>query len=124
MQQLTTTVKKSELVEILNKNKEAHRGLFEKAIAEYRESAILELESWLKLIKSGQSIRAYTQLHVPEDHTDDYARVIRMMSMHQNETVELTENQFAQYVMDEWGWKTEFQSAMLSNSTYSATLPR
>ena len=57
-------------------------------------------------IKARKLERIHVSLPVPEDHTRDYDRVIRMVEMHRGETLELDQEHFAQYVMDDWGWRT------------------
>lgn len=47
----------------------------------------------------------------PEDHTADYDRVIDMFELAKTELITLNEQQFAQYVRDEWEWKTRVLTA-------------
>jgi hypothetical protein len=51
------------------------------------------------------------------NQTKDYDRVLKMLDMTTDEVVVLSEDDFAQYVMDEWQWKEQFSQI---NSTYSA----
>lgn len=117
-----TVVKREELLVILDKNRSAHRAEFEKAIGEYREACIMELERWLERAKKGVHFAAYTKLQLPQDHTKDYDRVIQMVQMHQEPTIRLDEQTFANYVRDEWSWKDQFYTAGASNKAYSAQL--
>jgi hypothetical protein len=39
--------------------------------------------------------------------------VIRMVEMHKGETLELDQEYFAQYVMDDWGWRTSLLDTAL-----------
>lgn len=45
---------------------------------------------------------------MPVDHTDDYERAREMYTMSIDDVIELTENEFDQLVLDNWGWKGEF----------------
>jgi hypothetical protein len=47
-------------------------------------------------------------LLVPEDHTEDYDRVLTMARMSVDEVGELSEDEFAMYVMDQWSCKNAF----------------
>jgi len=83
------TVKKSELLEAMKKNREAHRATFLEAQIGYREDVIKELDSMLAEARDGKKIRRSVALVEPKDHTSDYDRVILMLT-------------------DDWGWKHEF----------------
>lgn len=59
----------------------------------------------------------------PENHTTDYDRVIDMLELAQNAEIELDEQEFAQYVRDEWTWKRVFaETAGFYNSKFGARL--
>lgn len=109
------TVKKEELLEVLKKNRENHRGMFLKAQEGYRKFAIDKLDCMLKDAREGKQIRQQIGLVEPEDHTKDYDRVIRMLEMSQADEITLSERQFSQYVLDEWGWIESFTA---TNSRY------
>jgi hypothetical protein len=49
-------------------------------------------------------------LPVPEVHTDDYDRILRMLKMHTEPTIELTEEAAMHLVDDQWGWSKSFAS--------------
>jgi hypothetical protein len=98
-----------DLLDILGKNKESHRSQFEEAIDGYKEAVEKWLCERLEIIKSGRQVTdLYFTGPLPEDHTKDYDRVIRMLNMTTEDQIELTETDFSQYVMDEWGWKQKF----------------
>ena len=102
---LTVSVGKPELLDALKKNRAQHRKIFEEALDGYRKKAIEMLEQNIANIKAGKVERIYVSLPMPEDHTKDYDRVIRMLEMHRGETLQLDQRYFAQYVMDDWGWR-------------------
>lgn len=111
-------VKRSELLSALQENREKHRTIFLEAQVGYREQAIKELDAMLAEAKAGKRIRRSVMLTEPQDQTADYDRAIRMMEMSQDELIELSETDFAQYVLDDWQWKRQF---LHSNRAYSAT---
>lgn len=102
------TVDKTDLLKILNENRAKHRAVFDAAIAGYRADAIHELNNRITLLEKGKSPKLGLGMVVPQDHTRDYDRVIRMVTMHQGDTIELNEGTFAMYVEDDWSWKREF----------------
>lgn len=111
-------VNKSEILDVLKKNRETHRKIFLEALTGYRETAIKLLEEKLALARSGKRIELSFRLTQPMDQTSDYDRAIRMLEMSINQDIELSEHDFENYVMDNWDWKRQFLS---SNSAYSST---
>ena len=102
------TVKKDELLTALKKNREEHRTTFLDAQKGYREDVIKELDQMLKDAREGKNIRRSVALIEPQDHTRDYDRAIRMLTMCVKEEIFITEQEFSQYVQDDWGWKAQF----------------
>ena len=112
----TVKIKRDELLEVVKKNRAAHRQIFEEAQGGYRKAVIKELDAMLAEARSGKRIRRTVSLVEPVDQTREYDRVIRMLEMSADDTVELQNHEFAQYVMDDWTWKRAF---LASNMHYS-----
>lgn len=114
------TVKKSELLEKLKKNRGEHSETFEKALKGYQTKVIESLEHLLADARKGKAIdhNVLSRLPVPMNQTKDYDQAILMLQMHQEETIEITNEQFACFVMDQWTWRDAMVHA---NSTYAAT---
>lgn len=93
------------LLEAVISNRNAHRDLFIKAQEGYRKAVISELDRMLVEAREGKSIRRTITLPEPSDHTKDYDRVIRMLEMSTDETIDLKACEFDNYVMDNWEWK-------------------
>ena len=110
-------VQKSELIEKLKENRSNHRAIFEKALKGYRKKAIEVLDAALLDAKEGRHINTYIKLTEPIDQRKDYDRAIAMLEMSIDEEIEVTESEFAQYVLDDWDWKQQF---MFTNSAYLA----
>jgi len=111
-------VNRNELLDVVRKNREQHRKIFEEAIEGYRSAAIKELDAMLNEAKAGKRIRRTDSLVEPVDQTREYNKVIRMLEMSTEDVIELQEHEFSQYVLDDWGWKGQF---LASNSAYSST---
>lgn len=108
-------VKRDDLLAKVRENREQHHSLYLKAEAGYREEAINRLKGMLKDAREGKEIRRSIELDEPENHTDDYDRVIAMLEMSSDETIELLAHEFDHYVRDNWAWKA---SAMMKASAY------
>jgi hypothetical protein len=92
--------------------------LFEEAYDEYGKRVIENLEEALKAAREQkpQEVRLHFNLVKPEDHTEDYERVLYMLELEKNEEVILTQSEFAQLVQDDWGWRGQFNASYLSNT--------
>lgn len=111
----TVTVAKTKFIERVQANRDSHRATFEKAQEGYRAFLIKELEQRLDEARRGLKIDRFIHLDEPEDHTADYDQVLEMAHMSVDETVEVTAQEFAWYVLDRWQWKQQW---VATNSTY------
>lgn len=104
----TVRLDRDEFVAKVQKNRDEHRAVFEKAVEGYRERWVCELERRLRDIRRGRAIDQYFSLPEPEDHTEDYDRILTMARMSVDEVIDLSDDEFAMYVMDQWSWKSSF----------------
>ncbi len=109
-----------DLLEILRANRDKHITTFEKAMEGYRKEWLEVLERHLDDIRAGKPIYQWTHIVEPKNQTKDYDRVIRMLELEVNETWEVGEVEFAQYVEDDWSWSHDFAtSTSYLNSKFS-----
>ncbi len=111
----TIKVIKVELLAKLKENKSKHREMFEKALEGYRQLVIEELEKRLKDARKNRKVDTFIRLTEPRDQTKDYDRAIAMLEMDVNEFVELDQNEFSHFVLDDWEWSDNFK---MSNTAY------
>ncbi len=104
----TVKIDKDDFIGRVSVNRDNHRAVFEKALDGYQRRMIEELERRLRAVRRGRAIDQYFRLPEPEDHTDDYDRVLTMAKMSVEDVIELTADDFAMYVMDQWHWKQTF----------------
>lgn len=104
-------VHKDELTEIVKENREKHRELFEQAVEGYRKRAEEILVEHIERIQAGKVEQVRVSLPAPEDHTEDYDRVLRMLDMSIDDEISLEAHDFQRYVMDDWSWKREWLAA-------------
>ena len=114
----SVTMKKSDLMNRVEKNRKEHRSLFLKAQDGYRQAVIGELNVMLAEAKERKPMRRMINLPEPEDHTADYDRVIDMIEMSIDDEVELSAQEFDWYVRDNWAWSA---LATMTNSSYVTT---
>lgn len=110
-------VAKAELLEKIQQNRSDHRAIFEEALEGFRRDAEQALERMLAGIRAGRRADVSIGMSLPRDHTGDYDRAIAMVQMSIGDTVTLSEEDFAQYVMDDWGWQRGFLSNTYGSST-------
>lgn len=111
-------VKRSELLEKVRLNRKKHVAEYEEAVAGYKKAAIQEVDRALERLRAridelqaGEVIHLQAvsfNLRVPENHAKDYDQVITMLEMSVDEELSVRSDEFACYVMDDWGWKEEF----------------
>jgi hypothetical protein len=111
-------VNKEDLAKKVAANRALHRSIFDEAVEGYHKKSLELLQSHIDEIKAGRMLRVSVSLPFPEDHTDDYDRVLAMLEMSLESEIEIDENTFASYVMDDWQWKKAF---LTTNSAYSVT---
>lgn len=115
----SVSVDKAKLVETLKTNRDEHRANFEEALEGWAKAVVAEIDRLREDALAKRKINQYISHTRPEDHTDDYDRVIAMLEWSNEGEVVLTEQEFAHYVQDNWGWS---EGWTISNSAYSASL--
>ena len=112
----TIKVKKDELLAKLVANRATHRAIFLDAQTGFREVVIHELDRRLKDARAGRAINIVFTMPAPVDQTGEYDRAIKMLEMSVDDVIELDEDQFSNFVLDEWRWK---QQVHATNSMYT-----
>lgn len=113
--QITISVDKAQLLTTLELNRRDHGTAYEKAKGGYIKVTSAQLKDYLTQLAEGELLIQRFIPAPPEDHTDDYDDVIEMMKWAQGASIELTQQQFKQYVQDDWGWK---EAWVTSNTAY------
>lgn len=111
---MNVVVNKTELLNVLRENRDAHRAIFLEALEAYKEKSIELLEKQIQNLEKGKFPIRYSNLLIPEDHTEDYNRIISMLQMDIRKEFKLEENDYASYVLDDWQWKAAWLSNTLS----------
>lgn len=111
---MITNVDRIELLNKLKENRYNHTAAFEEAFDNYSAKLIKDLQDSLKQAKARKSVKIYSHLPIPENHTEDYDAVISLLEMSKEETVELDDQDVHKYVLDRWEWERSFASNTLS----------
>lgn len=117
-------VKTEDLLKILVENRDKHSQLYKDAMEGYFVETKAKLEKKLKDIEDKKSFSSF-KVNVPRDHTEDYNRIIDMLTMSQDTELVIQSNEFNQYVRDEWishEEKSMMRAMALSSSNSAAYL--
>ena len=114
---MTVKIKKDELLAAVKANREKHKEIVDEAFTKYREMAIAELDSMIAEARAGKRIRRAVNLTEPIDQTKEYDSVIRKLSMSAEEIIEIEDQEFECFVMDNWRWKGQWEA---SNASYTS----
>ena len=132
----TVIVRRSELLEQLNRNLEQHRVDYDEAIAGYKSQLLSKIEAEFEkaketVKKSHENVVArvnklnsadipkqrdtipiidsiYISMKVPRSYASEYEAAIDMFRWDVRDTVELTYAEFTCFVRDQWDWKGLF----------------
>lgn len=110
-------INKDKLLAAVRENRTTHIEEYAEAIAAYREAMIDELKDRLDHVEGGGEVDHYIEVMKPSSHEADYDRVIAMLEFSEDDVIELTSTEFAQYVQDEWAWKREFDAVSSNYGT-------
>lgn len=102
------SIKKEELLAAITTNRDQHKKDFDEAMLGFRTAAIEAMQRNIATAAGGGEIKLGIALTIPVEHTKDYDRVIRMITMSTADEITISEAQFTQYVMDDWNWKAAF----------------
>lgn len=111
-------LKRDDLLEALRVNRDAHQAIFDEAVEGYEKEAVAKLQRYIRDIKKGGRKDISFMMPAPVNQVKDYDRVIKMVEMSIPDEIELTQQEFQMYVMDDWSWKNNF---ITTNSAYSIT---
>ena len=107
----TVRINKGELIEALTANRKTHKLEYEVSIRGWKEECIGKLEQLLQHIKDGALPDASIHIPQPDDHTKDYDLALKMLNMSVDNVVELTSEQFNQFINDDWEWKARWSAS-------------
>jgi len=115
-------VKKADLLAALKENKQKHNTIHAAAIEGYWKELEAELKANLKLARSRKEgvMDVYVRVSAPQNHEDDYEKVIHMVECHEEELIELSDQEFDAYYRNNWHWRSDFLG---SNTMYASMGP-
>ena len=107
----TINIKVSDLLPIVKQNLEKHNNVYEAAVSGYWIKAESELNNKIIQIQKKEKIEPHLNVNYPTSYSDEYKKVIRMLELTSDNTVQLTANEFDAYVRNHWQWRYSFLSS-------------
>lgn len=101
-------VKKQELLEALVKNRNVHIEDYWDAMEGYTNAAETLLKERLQKVREKFAVDLKFNIPKPVSYEKEYDRIISMVKMSVEDELTLSSQEFAQFVMDDWGWKGAF----------------
>ena len=114
----TIKVDKNELIETLKKHKVKHIEDYDKAVKAYKIESIKQLKNLIEKAENNE-LDLRLQLTEPVDNSSNYDSIISMFEWEVKDEVELTQDEFKEYVLNENSYS---QHAFTSNSMYLGNL--
>ena len=110
---------KTTLLEAVKKNRTLHEANYKEACATFHKKVLERLQSMLQeaevaAVDEPFKIPQHVNLVVPMTQLKDYDRAIAMLENSIEDVIELDANEFNQYVLDEWHWKTAFTNSTMN----------
>jgi hypothetical protein len=117
----TVRLRKDDLIAAIRGNRDGHRAAFLQAQQGWHTIVLEELERRLADARAGRKVNTIFSYPEPVDHTRDYDRVLRILDMSLDPELELSQQDFAKYVMDDWEWKAQWTQSTVA---YAAAAPK
>ena len=108
-------VNKDNLIKQIKENKEKHIEEFKKAVDAYKEEAEKQLMKELARLNTVGALDIKLDLITPVNNAENYDKILQMFEWEENEVVELQQDEFREYVQDEFDFAV---TARMSNSMY------
>lgn len=108
-------VKKSDLIERIQANKEQHTKDFKAAKAAYKKEALRQLEELKRKVEEG-ALDIRLNLVSPQDVAEKYDQKAEMFQWEVADEVELTQDEFKDYVQDDFDFA---RTAKFANMSYT-----
>ena len=115
---MKTEINKESLLSTMIKNRDKHKIEYREAIEGYRAEVIKKLLNLIKKLKNKEIPNISIELPIPVNHVKDYNRVIKMIEADLRARIDLTEEEFTKYVLDDWSWKSLWSH---TNALYSSS---
>lgn len=129
----TVKINKEKLLNKLQQNLNDHKLIYKETIEIWQTEVRLALKDALNKARSGKEFITDLDLEEPQCHIDHYKQIIEMIKWEEEDTIELDQREFNQFILDRWDWQYGFlntaniyssSSSSSSSSASSALITR
>lgn len=107
------TYDRKTILDALKQNRIEHEKTYHDAYEGFKLEVVEQLEASLKKAKAGEAYPVNIDATKPVHYLKDYDRTIRMFEMTNQNQIQLTTEEFNQYVMNDWRWNSSFESSTI-----------
>lgn len=110
-----TRMDRKKLLAVVKKNRETHLADYAEAIVEYRKQSQIKLQEALD--KRNETLDSYLgntisiSLPVPLNMVEQYDEIISQLEFSADKIIELSQQEFQNYVLDKWSAAAKASSA-------------
>lgn len=110
------TITKSKLVAHITSNRKKHADEYTAMVKGYRKKCKEIFEKNLKILEAELPKDTPPEFEplpdLPKHHLEEYDKLSRMLSWETNDRVTLSEQEFMNYIEDNWYWKTTWRTSL------------
>ena len=110
-------INRKKIIARIEKNKKVHIAEYKKAVIAYKEEALRQLDELLVEAADGR-LNIQLNLISPIDNSKRYDEIKEMFQWEISTNVELTQDEFKDYVQDE---SSSTRTTMMTNALYMST---
>lgn len=101
-------VERDRLLSTLQENRAKHVEEYTTAVEQYRVEAEKALRKRALEVRDGKTLKTAIDLPEPRSFEEEYDRAIAMVEWSTEPQIELDEQDFRAFVLDEWNWRGHF----------------
>lgn len=115
-------VTKEFLLNVLKENKQVHLQEYDDALRVYHETLILHYQDKIEDLECFTTenildMDTAFDLIKPKSYADKYDLIIDMLECSVDEFVDISQDEYRQYVKDEWNWSQQFNMVKMAYSS-------
>jgi hypothetical protein len=108
----TVKVEKAKVLETLRQNKKIHHEEYEEAMNGWIVKAKEKMLDIITQLQSEKARETKIEIHLPKpvSFEKEYEKTIKMIELEISNEIEISNEEFEKFFLDEWEWKHNFLS--------------
>jgi len=103
------TLAKAELIAVITSNQLTHNQEYAEMMQAFKVEVATETKAMIEFNASREKdFRTSIDVREPMSHNDEYDRILSMLNMSVDDNITLSQEEYRQYVLDEWSWAGMF----------------